>query len=224
MTDTIELDKLPMVSPEAFNTQTSAPMVENDVARAVESSAELGEGGVPVSSPNAPQQDERVKREEAGDAMQGLVEEAGPPPAVGFSGAIPAPMQGVLGSDVATTSRIEPISLLPLSSSSPTITPKEWEGMIRNVATLEQELGPDNLQVGEAYLFLARVLQFQGTAPALGMAQHALQRAYEILVHWRMVMDGTKTISCADSFQYLFERIQKKIEAQQQTSASVPRA
>lgn len=76
-------------------------------------------------------------------------------------------------------------------------------------------------QVGKSFLFLSRLLHSLGTPPALRMAQTTLQRAYEVMVFWRLQTHGTSDVPCPESFQYLFNRIQQKLESQQQASIDV---
>jgi hypothetical protein len=63
------------------------------------------------------------------------------------------------------------------------------------------------VQVGKAYVFLARVLQHEGSRWSLTMAQRALLRAWQILAQMKTRLDPEAPASLGD-FSYLMGRLQ----------------
>lgn len=101
---------------------------------------------------------------------------------------------------------------------TPNVSAEQLDMWIEDILTLEQQLGQTNIQVGKSYLFLSRVLHSMETPQSLRMALNSLQRAYEIMLHWKVHMEGSMDPCCANHFQYLFDSIHRKLALQQQST------
>eukprot|EP00803_Ostreobium_quekettii_P002524 evm.model.scf_1208EXC.3 EVM.evm.TU.scf_1208EXC.3 scf_1208EXC:19313-21733(+) len=87
------------------------------------------------------------------------------------------------------------------------------KAIINSITAMEKSLGQDHPLVGQGYLFLSRVLQLQGTLPAVLMAQGALNRVYQILGSLIGTANLQRMASWQD-FHYLFGRLSQRLEHQ----------
>ncbi|CAD7698964.1 unnamed protein product [Ostreobium quekettii] len=90
-----------------------------------------------------------------------------------------------------------------------------FEAIVDSITKMEKLLGQGHPLVGQGYLFLSRVLQLQGTLPAVLMAHGALSRVYQIMGD----LIGTSNLQTWPSwqdFQYLFGRLGQQLEHRKQ--------
>lgn len=78
----------------------------------------------------------------------------------------------------------------------------------QHILLLEKLVGNMHPQVGKAYVFLARLLQHEGSKWSVTMAQRALLRAWQILAAMQTKVDPT-TPSSLENFSYLMGHLQE---------------
>lgn len=115
-------------------------------------------------------------------------------------------------------SRVAPVA--SQEALSPT-SALQLESIVNTVTQMEQTLGFNHPLVGQGYLFLSRVLQLQGTLPAILMAQAALTRVYEIFGNL-VGPSNLQQIASFQDFQYLFNRLNQDLEHYKQAEQQQP--
>lgn len=91
----------------------------------------------------------------------------------------------------------------------------------QHILFLERVLGNMHPQVGKAYVFLARVLQHEGSRWSLTMAQRALLRAWQILAAMKTKVDPDAPTSL-ENFSYLMGHLQEVTTASTAVAAAPP--
>jgi hypothetical protein len=112
--------------------------------------------------------------------------------------------------------------MMPAPGSDASLDTEKINMYRQHILFLERVLGSMHPQVGKAYVFLARVLQHEGSRWSLTMAQRALLRAWQILAQMKTRLDPEAPASLGD-FSYLMGHLQDS-QNQHNIAAGMPPA